>query len=315
MADAVKEYLFLLKPSIDKRSFENAKKKLSEGFKSVLDKRIEKSTDAETKNRLNNIKNFFYDQENKDPTKTIKSKVNLFKEAFGKIASTVQAAVEVFKQAYAKAKEILDSASEFSRSFVSGSSAFVDTDVRDYMLRFGVGSKQAQSIIAAEEALGIDASDYALLTQGQREAFDQLMQHYQEGLDNLDTEKLEEYNQVMQEYQLKMAEFNMDIKLAFMNLLVNSEPLKRLGTTVTDFLNSVVNILSSDIAQAAFDGFITFLNTLIDVLGLPIRLLGGIMNKCSTNTRNETNYTYNNYRSSTFTTNTTTLQQSTRQVF
>ena len=55
MADAVKEYLFLLKPSIDKRSFENAKKKLSEGFKSVLDKRIEKSTDAETKNRLNNI--------------------------------------------------------------------------------------------------------------------------------------------------------------------------------------------------------------------------------------------------------------------
>ena len=139
----------------------------------------------------------YYDQENKDPTKTIKSKVNLFKEAFGKIASTVQAAVEVFKQAYAKAKEILDSASEFSRSFVSGSSAFVDTDVRDYMLRFGVGSKQAQSIIAAEEALGIDASDYALLTQGQREAFDQLMQHYQEGLDNLDTEKLEEYNQVM----------------------------------------------------------------------------------------------------------------------
>lgn len=286
--EALKEYMFLLKPAIDMSSYNDA-------FKELEDSLHKKSQDLQ--NEIDTTKDVFSEEEKKkkiQESKTLDTMGNIvggFNEAY----AVVSQLVTVFKEALDEAEKVLDKAGDVSNQFVTGSSAFINTDVKNKMLTYGVSSTEAQSIIAAESALGISASDYATLTEGQRDAFERLMQHYQEGLDSLDTDKLDEYNETMQEYQLKMAEFNMDIKLAFMELFTNSEPLKDLADTVMDFFESIVDILSSDTAQFVFDSFVTFLTTIIDVLSMPVKLFSGILGSGSTTNNYNSNTTNNTY--------------------
>ena len=194
--------------------------------------------------------------------------------------------------------KILDKGSEIGNKFITSNSMFVDEDVKGKMARYGVGSKQAQSILAAQKQLGISDSDYATMTSGQRKAFDELMKHYQEGLDSIDTDKLDAFNEATQKYQMSIAKFNMDLELAFTKLFAESKSLPKLVDTFTDFLEGVTDILSSDAAQFAFDTFLEFLNTIIKILGAPLKLLNGLFGGGNTTNNNTTNNTTNNYYNS-----------------
>lgn len=295
MADAIKEYLYMLRPVVDKNLWDNATDSIEE-LLTKRKKKLEASLKADKKAKdeitgSGDIK--LPEQKQLDVVSGALKVVTGLK----RVGSVINSLIGVFTDTLGKATEVLNKTSEMSNKFVSGSSAFIDTDVRDYMLKYGVGNTQAQSIIAAEEALNIDASDYAILTEGQRKAFDDLMAHYQQGLDSLDPDKLDEYNTLMQDYQMTMAKFEMDVKLAMMELLTNSEPLKDLMGTVKDFLGDVTDLLSSDTAQFVFDSFISFLRTVIEMLSLPVKLLGGGGNKTTNNTTNNYNNTTNNYNS------------------
>lgn len=293
MADAVKEYLYMLKPVVDKNLWSKATGTIEELLTSRKEKLKEKLADKKAKDEItgNDVK-LPEDQQIKKVEGALKL-INGVKA----VASKVMALVTIFTETIDKAQELLDKASDVSNKFVTGESAFIDTEVRDYMMNFGVDNKTAQSIIAAEDALGVDASDYALLTEGQRKAFDRLMQHYQEGLESLDTAKLDEYNKMMQEYQMTMAEFEMDVKLAIIELMSNSEPLKDLMAQVQGFFKDITTLLSSDVAQFAFDSFVAFLRTIIELVSLPVKLLGGGGSNTTNNTVNNYNNTTNTYNS------------------
>lgn len=228
--------------------------------------------------------------------------------------ASISSLLGILSEATSKAMEILEKSTEMSNKFVSGNSMFVDTATRDKMLKFGVSSTTAQSIIETESLMGIDASDYALLTEGQRELFDRLMQHYEEGLENIDPQKLEEFNEAMQEYQLRFAEFKMDLKLGVLELFAESDALKDLGDTVMDFLESLTDLLSSPLVKFGFDSFIKFLDTIISILSVPFKLIGGIGGgNTTTTTTNNYNNTTNNYGGySPTTTNPLYIQQANR---
>lgn len=200
--------------------------------------------------------------------------------------------VGLFSNSMKKAIEILDKGSEIGNKFVSSQSMFVDEDVKSKMAKYGVGSTTAQSIIAVQEQLGIDESDYATMTEGQKRLFDDLMQYYQEGLDSIDAEKLEKFNDATQKYQAMVAKFNLSLDMAITKIFAESEALPELLDTLGMFMDTVVDLLSSDAAQFAFDTFINFISTILKILSAPMKLFGGGGNNTTTNT---TNNTTNNY--------------------
>jgi len=364
MANAIEEYLYMLKPVVDSDAWNKAtgsiddllkkgqmkrnealekEKALNEEILSLNKKKAEllskkdillakgavAGKDDESRSRLDKLLDRTNSELDGLEDSLLDAKVSLvsFSDStmnnttlMGKVAgglknagTSISGLLSLITEATSKALEILEKSSEYSNKFVSSGSMFVDANTRDTMLRFGVSSTEAQSINATEEALGISASDYALLTEGQRKAFDELMSHYQDGLDALNPDKLDRYNKAMQEYQLEYQKFQMDVQLAIIELLAESEPLKELGGTVMDFLNSVVDLLSSDTAQFVFDTFIGFLNTLIEILSVPFKLLGGGTSTKGAVTNITNNNTTNNYNgSSTTQTNPLYIQQATK---
>lgn len=331
MADAIQEYLYLLKPKVDKNSWEKAfgeidilGMKKSENVlkqKTGLEEKIQKlkesikvSQEADLKLiaggeklgkggsattvKLTEELNQATAQLEAIPKESIEAAESMKKAAaLGQsVISSAHGLLGLLTSAINTAQKLLDTSTEFSNKFVTSGSAFVNTNIRNKMLNYGVSSSTAQSISAAEGALGISASDYALLTQGQRDAFDELMGHYQKGIEKINTDKLDAFNESIQEYQLRWAEFNMDIELAFMRIFAESEPIQRLADTVMGFFESLAGILSSPAVQFGFDIFVEFLDSLISILSAPFKLFGGNLfgSGGTSNTTNNT-YNYNNY--------------------
>lgn len=202
--------------------------------------------------------------------------------------------VTAVKAAWEAAQQIAEEASEISNRFISQGSIFVDTDIRDIMARFGISSEQAQSMSAASKALGIDLSDYSRLTAGQRQAFDELMSHYQEGIDSIDDEKLQKFNESVQEYQLTVVQFQMDLQLALQKILTESDAVPELLDTIGDAMESITKIISSDAFQTAADIILGIINGILEFATAPLNFLGSLFGGGSSSTTTTTNNTTNN---------------------
>ena len=202
--------------------------------------------------------------------------------------------VMAVKKAWEAAQQIAEEASEISNRFISQSSIFVDTDIRDMMAKFGISSEQAQAMSAASEALGIDLSDYSKLTAAQRRAFDELMSHYQQGIDSIDDEKLQRFNESVQEYQLTVVEFQMDLQLAVQKILTESSAVPELLDNIGDFMESITNIISSDAFQTAADIILGIINGILEFATAPLNFIGNLFGGGSSNTSTTTNNTTNN---------------------
>lgn len=295
MADAIKEYLLLLKPMLDSKLLDSSLDLLQNLFKEraqkIKDDMLGILGDTDNKNREKQQKQQQKQKQKLTFVETLEAGtrfVKHLKSSFKQIAGVIEDTLDT-------AQEYLEKASATSNKFVTGSSIFVDSSVKEKMMNFGVSSTQAQSIIAAEEALGVSSSDYATMTEGQMSAFTELIEYYQEGLNSLDADKLEQYNNVMQEYQLSMAKINMSMQLAMQKLFVNSEPLQRLADKVLDFMEGIVDVLSSDAAQVVFDTFITFLENVIGILSMPLKLFSSSGTTNVDNSDHSDKSTNNNY--------------------
>jgi hypothetical protein len=175
---------------------------------------------------------------------------------------------------------------------------FVNTDTRDVMGKFGVNAKTAQSLTAVSSQLNIDLSDYSKLTYGQRKAFSDLMQHYQAGLDSIDTAKLDKFNKATQEYQLMQAKFNLDLKLSITKMLSESEGASKVLETITGSMEDISKILSSDGVAKGFDFFMGAINGILKFVTTPLNWLGNMFGGSSSTTTNKTatvNTTINSY--------------------
>lgn len=220
--------------------------------------------------------------------------------------------ITLLKKSYDAADRLLDVMSEASNMFISASSAFVDATTKATMARFGVSSIEAQGINIAQEKLGISTSDMATLTRGQREAFSKLMQLYQKGIESIDTEKLEAYNNNIQRYEMIRAEFDIKREVAITKLFANASGIDRLIDTFGRFLDNVIALLESPAAQAAMDMFVGFLNGIMDWISSAVQLVSKIPGfsgtNNTTNNTTTTNYNYYGTRSSSFSQYTTAAE-------
>lgn len=198
------------------------------------------------------------------------------------------------QQAWEAAQDFADNMSETSNKFVSSSSIFFDTQIRDIQAKYGVSNTQAQAMSAAMDALGIDISDFAKLPEGTRNAYNELMRHYQEGIESIDTEKLDRFNKSTQEYQLAKVKFEMDLQLIWSKFLAESDALPELLETISDGMESLTNILGSDAFQTGAEILFGIINGILEFVTTPLNWIGSLFGESSNNTTNNNSTTNNN---------------------
>ena len=247
------------------------------------------------KNKLNSNKKLI--QERKVELDQLRQKSEKVKAFQGRItkASTYlggfTTAVQVAKESLLK---VANASTKVSNKFVSQSSVFVDSDIRNLMGRFGVDTKTAQGLSSASEALNIDLSDYSKLTSGQRKAFSELMNHYQAGINSIDTEKLDKFNESTQRYQLMRAKFDMDMQLNMNKLLANSPAVSRIMDTLNDGMEGISNLLGSPAVQKGFNLIMDLLNGILKFVTTPLNWLGKALGGNSSTVNNTKTATVSN---------------------
>ena len=233
-------------------------------------------------------------------TSTALDNANLKVANFGKgltqSAGYMAIFVQAVKAAWEAAQKIAEEAVEFSNQFISQSSMFVDEDIRDLMAKFGISSEQAQSMNYASNALGIDLEEYSKLTEGQRKLFAELMQEYQEGLDSIDDQKLQRFNESVQEYQETTTKFQMKLQLSLYKILAESDAVPELLDTIGETLESITNIISSDAFQTAADIILGIINGILEFATAPLNFIGSLFggNDSGSSSTTNNNSTTNN---------------------
>ena len=229
----------------------------------------------------------------------IKTKLKPTVKGLASAAAMFAALYKVLEKSYESAQKAFQVMVEASNKFISTTTAFVDESTKRTMMTMGVGSTQAQAINIAAGKLGISTSDFATLTRGQREAFKQLMDTYQKGIDAIDTDNLEKFNKNVQRYELIRAEFDIKREVAITKLFANASGIDSLVDKFGEFLDNVIDILDSPAAQKAMDLFIGFLNGVMDFLNRLSRIGSKIANffGASSNTTNNTTNNVNVYSS------------------
>lgn len=239
----------------------------------------------------------------KDKIAGIKTQLSGTIKGLASAAAMFAALYKVLEKSYESAQKAFQVMAEASNKFISTTTAFVDESTKRTMMTMGVGSKQAQAINIAAEKLGISTSDFATLTRGQREAFKQLMETYQKGIDSIDTDNLDKFNENVQRYELIRAEFDVKREVAITKLFANASGIDSLVDKFGEFLDNVIDILDSPAAQKAMDLFIGFLNGVMDFLnrlsrvGSKIASFSGTSSNTTNNTTNNVNV-YNSQASS-----------------
>lgn len=223
------------------------------------------------------------------------------KEIMGKFSGAILGAggqitafIGTVKQSIEKAQEILDTATKYSNSLgIKGSSVFYSSEQRDLMTRYGMSSSQAAGSSAVTEVLGFDLSTYGTWTKGQKDAYKELMGVYQKGINSIDTDKLEDYYDMMQEYQLSVSKYKIELQTSITKLFAESEALKRLMGSVERFMDNTVEFLDTPAVQWFFDTFIDFLAGIVDIASGAMDLL--TWGKGSSKTPSKVNNVNSNY--------------------
>lgn len=235
------------------------------------------------------------------PTKTGKFAVIGVKliEKISGVATQIGSLIEVIRWANEIGQKIAENAAKISNQFVSSKSMFVDKGTRNIMATFGINATGAQGIQAALSGSGMDISDLGIATAGQRKIFNRLYRTYMEGINSIDPEKLEAFNENVQEYQALRAEFDIKIQTAIMKVLAESGQLPRLLESLEKGLDAIIELISSPLVQFAFDTVINFLTAIIELgntltLGLAHIVNGGHSTTNTWNNSSTTNYNYGN---------------------
>lgn len=214
------------------------------------------------------------DKENEKKKKTIEGYLKGFASGGGKglltkagyVGIAVGIGMQVVQVLKAGFDMLENKAEQLSNSLIGPNSAFVDKNIRDYMIRYGVSSGTALGMQSVMNALGLDSSDMMKLTPGQANAYKELMQFYFDTFNELDKNKLNDINKSMQEYQLAMAKLDIKKQLLWQKFLVNnSERLGELFDAVSTFMGNLLDTLDA-LANSVFVK--AFIDTITDLFEL-----------------------------------------------
>ena len=216
-----------------------------------------------------------------------------------KFASSMAAAygsamtfVETMKKAINSSLELANKAAGMANK-LNAFGGFGSMGTRDVMARYGISATQANAMTAALNQMGLSESDIGRMTESQRRVYDNLIQHFQEGVDRIDSRKLDEYYKTMEEFQLAQAQWKMDIQNTILKIFAESDSFRRLTGSLVNFFERSIQFLESPAVQWFFDVFIEFLSSLVDFASWFLGSFGTGGNQ--NNTTNNNNNSRNNY--------------------
>ena len=227
--------------------------------------------------------------------------------ALSKVASTAGRVIDsgsllydLINVAINTAEQLIETGKDISNKFVGAGSMFVDSSTKSTMATLGVNAESAQELNLALKKLGISLDDVATLTSGQRYALQDLYDTYKEGIDSIDNDKLEAFNENMQKYELMKAEFEIKFQTTLIKLFAESEELPKLLDAMNEGLDVFIDLLSSDLLRQGFEAVVSFVTTIVDLatlLGKGLSFLTGnssVSSKSVAQTNNTSNYFYGN---------------------
>ena len=228
---------------------------------------------------------------------TVAAGLTKFSSALTATVGAVTAFYSSMKKGIEAALEITNKAAAMSNK-MNALGGFGDMGTRDMMARYGVSATQANAMNMALRQMGLSESDIGRMTEKQRKVYDSLIDHFQEGVDKIDPDKLQQYYDTMEEFQLAQAKWKMDLQNSVLRLFAESDAFKRLTGALTNFFKKTIEFLETPGVQWFFDVFISFLEGIVnaasDIIGVATTLLGGksVTNNTSTKNNNSRNTYY-----------------------
>lgn len=204
----------------------------------------------------------------KDKMSAVTGKVAGFAAGIGTAIGVVQSFVN-------KIGEAIDKISNYSNQ-LNPLGGFGSTSQRNLMSRYGMTSTQALGFSNTLDAMGLSESDIGRMTESQRAVFNELTSYWNEMMGSLDTEKMQRFNETMEQYQLIQAKFQMGLQGTIMKLLSESPQFEKFMGKIEDLMDATLEFLGSDLVQAVFDGLIGFLTTVVTLLEKAMRLISKI---------------------------------------
>lgn len=219
-----------------------------------------------------------------------------FSGSITQAAGKVTAFIGAMQKGIETALELADKASQMANK-LNTSGGFMDMGTRDTMARYGVDAVTANAMTSALAQMGLSESDLGRMTEKQREVYDELINHFQEGINKIDAGKLEEFYETMDEFQLAQAKWKMDLQNSILKLFAESDSFKKLTGSLEKFFDATINFLESPLVQWFFDTFIEFLTAIVDFASWFLNIFNPGGSSSTTNNNNNSRNTYYIYGS------------------
>lgn len=275
MPNIINEYLYSIGAYYDSNSFKKAQRLANKHIDNAISKWKEyakavKKGDKKTQEELLSNMSGFEKQFGQSLTKASTMAMEL-NAAFQPLLITLEATKDSLQLIY-------DLSTKASNQFVSMQSLFVDKDVRDLMAMTGVGTVEAQAIRTAEDLTGMGIEELPYATPAQQKMFQEFIDTYTKGINELDAGDLETFNETTQQFQKTIAESKLQLQLAFMKTIISTGPeIERLFNTLTDTMEDFNKIASSKVFQYGAKLFVSTIQSIVDVLSTPINIGEGIV--------------------------------------
>lgn len=219
-----------------------------------------------------------------------------FSGSITQAAGKVTAFIGAMQKGIETALELADKASQMANK-LNTSGGFMNMGTRDTMARYGVDAVTANAMTSALAQMGLSETDLGRMTEKQREVYDELINHFQSGIDKIDSGKLEEFYETMDEFQLAQAKWKMDLQNSILKLFAESDSFKKLTGSLEKFFDATINFLESPLVQWFFDTFIEFLTAIVDFASWFLNIFNPGGSSSTTNNNNNSKNTYYIYGS------------------
>lgn len=213
--------------------------------------------------------------------------------------SGISALTGVMKTAIEIGNKLAEIGTERSNQFVSNDSMFVDSNIRDLMGKYGLSSVQAQGLNTSMDLMGISTSDFGKLSEGQQKLLNELTSQYENAIASIDPDKLDQFNESMQEFQALQASIQIRIQTLITKLLAESPGFQRILDNIAKFADTVMSFLESPVVQWFFNVFTEATATILDFLNGIMEFVNFLFGAGS-NTGTTNNTTNNTTNTNTF---------------
>ena len=224
----------------------------------------------------------------------LSSKMGGFAGWLTKATGAIGGFYAALKKAIEGALDLIESQKE-SANKLNAMGAFGDMGTRDLMARYGVSSNRAVAMDTTLKLMGLSESDIGRMTKKQRDAYNELLNYYEAGLNRIDTDKLKEYYDTMEKFQISQAKWKMDLQTTMIKMAAESDGFKSLVGSAEKFFDNTIKFLNSPVVKWLFDTISYFLGEVMDIASDIVGLFGFGGSRPSTTNNVQSNATNNYY--------------------